>query len=1052
VSIIAGKIKGITITLGADVQPLNKALQDVNKKSKGLQSELRQVERLLKLDPSNTTLLAQKQRILAEAVANSREKLDRLRTAQSQVEEQFRRGEIGEEQYRAFQRELIRAEQELNRFEDDLRRSNDRLRQFGEGMQDTGKKMAAAGKNLSMKVTAPIVGMGAAIVKTGMDFEEAMSRVAAISGATGGELEKLEQQAKNLGATTKFSASEAASAQEFLAMAGFKVNDILSAMPGLLDLAAAGALDLGNAADITSNIMSGFGIEASKTGHIADVLAKASSSANTNVAQLGAAMKPLAPVANTLGWSMEEATAAVMALSDAGIQGEQAGTAFATSLGRLAKPTGEMAKVINELGISFFDASGNMKSMPDVISEVENATEGMTAQQKSATLTTLFGAEAYKQWAILLDRGSEALGETTEGLVSADGAAAQMAKTMSENTKGGIKELLSALEGLAIQLSETLLPIISSAVNKLTEWTRKFAELSPASQKVILVIAGLAAALGPLLLIFGPLVTAVGGLITAIGAMGAAMAAGVTGVGVLTAAFPALAGVVSAAGAAFTVLTGPVGLAVAAIAGIVVGGKALVNHLSQDAIPEIDRFGDSVSEATQEAVGGFLDLNDQATVALNQLAWSGQEVTAEMADSLINAYSQMNQQILSGLDERHKEELANIQQFFDESEALTDQEEAEILANMEEGHTKRQEAIKEGEARIKEILNTASEEKRALTKQEQEEINRIQQDMKETGIRVLSENEVEAKVILERMKQNASTLTAQQAAEVIRNSIEQRDKAIEAAEQQHDEVVASIIRQRDELGVISEEQAQKLIAEATRQKDESVAKAEEMHLRVVQEAQGQAEEHINWVDWETGEVLSKWEVFKGNVARKWNDMLSGTRTAWENIKKSVIDKANNLKIEAISKLNELWDHIKSIPAQALQWGRDIIQGLINGIKSLRIPLPHFNFSVDYRSVAGVKFPVPDVDVRWYKTGGIFTSPTIAGIGDVPEAVLPLDKLTPMLTKSLSEAIRSVTPNNNIGGVTVTGNTFYVRNDNDIKLVARELYNLQQTNARGRGLK
>jgi len=210
VNIIASKIKGIVIEIGGDTQKLNKALEDVNKKTRDVQSELRQVERLLKLDPKNTELLAQKQKLLADAVENSREKLDRLKAAQQQVNEQFAKGEISEEQYRAFQREVVKAEQELSKFEKQLRETGMTAEQVGKKLQDAGQKMTDVGKNLTMKVTAPILGIGAAATKTGMDFEAAMSEVGAISGATGEDLEKLEALAREMGATTKFSASEAA--------------------------------------------------------------------------------------------------------------------------------------------------------------------------------------------------------------------------------------------------------------------------------------------------------------------------------------------------------------------------------------------------------------------------------------------------------------------------------------------------------------------------------------------------------------------------------------------------------------------------------------------------------------------------------------------------------------------------------------------------------------------------------------------------------------------------------------------------------------------------
>lgn len=337
------------------------------------------------------------------------------------------------------------------------------------GLSAVGLGSSIGGAAIAMAGMAGIaVGVGAAVagvVSAGASYEAQMSKVKAISGANGKEFEMLKAQAKQLGSDTKYSATEAAEGMEFLARAGFKTGDIMKAMPGMLDLAAAGALDLGQAADISSNIMSGFGIEAGKAGHVSDVLAKAAASANTDVSQLGEAMKYLAPTAKSVGWSMEESTAAVMALSDAGIQGSLAGQAFGSSLTRLASPTKKMHKVMDSLNLSFFDSSGVMKPLPQLVGELQQKTSGLTMEQKASALSTLFGAEAYKHWAVLIDKGGDALGKNTEMLKNADGAAKQMADTMNNNLAGAWKGFESKLETLAITIYEKISPALQELVN-----------------------------------------------------------------------------------------------------------------------------------------------------------------------------------------------------------------------------------------------------------------------------------------------------------------------------------------------------------------------------------------------------------------------------------------------------------------------------------------------------------------------------------------------------------------------------------------------------------
>ncbi|WP_232696180.1 phage tail tape measure protein [Brevibacillus daliensis] len=336
------------------------------------------------------------------------------------------------------------------------------------GMLTSGFKSAALAAGGLIGVMGA-TGLAGSIVKIGAEFDSQMSKVKAISGATAEEFSALRNEAKRLGAATAFTAKQAGEGMEYLALAGWKTNDILSAMPGMLDLAAAGGLDLGRAADITSDTMQAFGISADKATHAADVFAYAQANANTNVEQMGEAMKYAAPVANALGWSLEETAAAQMALADSGIKGSLAGQAFSSSLARLAKPTRQMSNVMNRLGIEFFDAKGNMKSMPDVIKELEKGTAGLTQQQRSAAISAIFGAEAYKHWAVLLERGSGPLDEMTHALETADGKAAEMAKTMLDNLGGKFVIFMSALEGAAIEIYENFEPALSSLVESATE-------------------------------------------------------------------------------------------------------------------------------------------------------------------------------------------------------------------------------------------------------------------------------------------------------------------------------------------------------------------------------------------------------------------------------------------------------------------------------------------------------------------------------------------------------------------------------------------------------
>ncbi|MBE6723297.1 MAG: phage tail tape measure protein, partial [Ruminococcaceae bacterium] len=316
------------------------------------------------------------------------------------------------------------------------------------GLKGVGTAIGAA--------TAAIGGVGAAVIKTGSEFEAKMSRVKAISSATSSEFQQLNAQAKKLGADTAFSASEAADGMENLAAAGFSVNEITKAMPGLLDMAAASGESIANSSEIASSALRAFGLDASKTGHIADVLAANANMTNAAVMDTGYAFKYAAPIAHSLGMSMEETTAAIGIMSNAGIKGEQAGTTLRGALTRLVKPTKQVKKGMAELGVSFFDSNGKMKSLDTIVGDLSTSTAKLTQQQKNQTLAQIFGTESLSGMLALVDAGPAQLDKLTKAYEHSDGAAKAAAKTMQDNLKGAIEQAGGSLETLGIDLYESV--------------------------------------------------------------------------------------------------------------------------------------------------------------------------------------------------------------------------------------------------------------------------------------------------------------------------------------------------------------------------------------------------------------------------------------------------------------------------------------------------------------------------------------------------------------------------------------------------------------------
>ncbi|MEH7622309.1 phage tail tape measure protein [Bacillus thuringiensis] len=352
------------------------------------------------------------------------------------------------------------------------------MQKTAKGSKDTSNSMSALGKASAVTGVAMVAAIGAT-VKSAANFEQSMAKVKAISGATDTEFQQLNATAKNLGATTQFSASQAADGLAFLSLAGFKAQDSINAMPAVLNLAAAGAIDLGSAADITSNIMTGFGLTAQDTGKAADVLTKTFTTANTDMNQLGMAMKYVAPVAKALGWDITDAATAVAKMSDAGIQGSQAGTSLRAALLSLANPTGQTQKAFEKLGISVVDANGQFKPLPELIGHISGKMEGMTDAQKTVTAAQLVGTEASAGFLALLDQGQGSLQRYKQSLEDSGGTAERVAKIQQETLIGAWTQVKSAAEGLAIGIGEALLPAFTGLAKGATMVVGAMASIDP---------------------------------------------------------------------------------------------------------------------------------------------------------------------------------------------------------------------------------------------------------------------------------------------------------------------------------------------------------------------------------------------------------------------------------------------------------------------------------------------------------------------------------------------------------------------------------------------
>lgn len=374
----------------------------------------------------------------------------------------------------------------------DLQQFNNSSASISTRMTGLSNAMASVGSTLTKSVSVPLATIGAMALKTTADFDAGMSEVKAISGATGTEFKQLETKAIQMGAKTKYSATEAASAFKYMAMAGWDTNDMLSGISGVMNLAAASGEDLATTSDIVTDALTAFGLSAKDSSHFADILAQASSRSNTNVGLMGETFKYVAPVAGALGYSAEDCAVAIGLMANSGIKASQAGTALRSLFTRLAKPTDTVAAAMERYNITLTDANGNMKPLSTLMSEMRDRFSGLSEAQKANLAATLAGQEGMSGLLAIVNSSDDDFKNLTDSINNADGASERMAKTMQDNLKGSFTIFKSTVESAAISIGKKLTPEVRKFVDTGTSLVKKFNDMSDAEKTNIVNIGKMA--------------------------------------------------------------------------------------------------------------------------------------------------------------------------------------------------------------------------------------------------------------------------------------------------------------------------------------------------------------------------------------------------------------------------------------------------------------------------------------------------------------------------------------------------------------------------------
>ncbi|HDT8448502.1 TPA: phage tail tape measure protein [Staphylococcus pseudintermedius] len=525
---MASPIGNMVIRVDLDGAGFNKGIAGLNRQmrmvSREMSANLSQFGRYDKsLEKSRLKVdgLTKRQQLQTQKVKELKAQYNRLsaETGENSAKTQAAASKYNEAyaKLNLYERELQEATNEMKRMETQQRALNTsmgklgaKLSNWGPKLQEIGRNMQSIGRSMSLYVTAPVVAGFGAAVKKSIDFDDSMRKVKATSGATSGEFQQLRDKALEMGAKTKFSASQSAEALNYMALAGWDTKEMMTGIDGVMQLAAASGEDLGSVSDIVTDSLTAFGLKAKDSGHFADVLAQASSKANTDVRGLGEAFKYAAPVAGALGYTVEDTSIAIGLMSNAGIKGEKAGTALRTMFSNLAKPTKAMKNQMDELGISITDSQGNMLPMRDVMDQLRGKFKGLSKDQQASAAATIFGKEAMSGALAVINASDEDYKKLTKSIDNSAGASKRMADEMEGGIGGSIRRMKSAIELLDISIGDVLAPYIKRLAEWVANAATKLNEMPKGTQKVVVGLGLVAAAIGPLLVTLGVMVSTIG--------------------------------------------------------------------------------------------------------------------------------------------------------------------------------------------------------------------------------------------------------------------------------------------------------------------------------------------------------------------------------------------------------------------------------------------------------------------------------------------------------------------------------------------------------------
>lgn len=828
-----------------------------------------------------------------------------------------------------------------------------RLNKIGSGLEKVGGK-------LTTHVSVPLVAVGTIAAKTGMDFEAEMSRVKAISGATGDQFKMLEDQALSLGQSTAFSASEVAEGMENLASAGFSTNEIMEAMPGLLDLAASSGEDLATSSEIAASTLRGFGLEASKTGHVADVLAKNAAATNAAVADTGEAMKYIAPNARAAGLSLEEVTAAIGELANAGIKGSQAGTTLRSALVRLAKPSDPAATAMERIGFTAFDSSGKMKSLATIMGELNEKTKNLTDEQKQNTIATIFGTEALSGMTVLMEGGKEGLTDLTEQFKNCDGAAKEMAETMQDNTKATIEQAGGALETASIKMLNIVAPAIKDVADGIGNLADKFSALSPETQELILKMGMIAIAAGPVISTVGkgvtlfskltPLVTSAG--IATAGA-GASAGGAAVGFGALSTVALPLVGILAAVAGGIYLFTkntevmsssclkskeelGLVGNALEFLHGDIA--------LSTEEMAKMNikhkEWSDKISPETQKALTETSDKISKLNYELESSNGLDGVISKGQINSLKKRTDELFNETIKKIKSKSPEVQKEMAEAFKADDGTLDKNEKKLMDFFNQSQNKQIKEVKEYQKQINSIYDKAAKEHRDLKQDEIKTIQDLTIKMGEVNLNNTVKNNQELIAAQADFNARMKNLDMNGLSSLLSEKAKARDKEITSIRQNYDKQIEELKLYRPKMNAEQKKACDDQIDKLEKLKTDSVNNEKKKYQGFLDEAMKKYPQLIDYINTSNGEIMSDEEQNSYKRLTRYSETMEGmmgiTKSGYYQIKDTVDGSMHDCYVDvddATGRINGVWDNTtQMIYGNPVKAREAIDQDLKNGQK------------------------------------------------------------------------------------------------------------------------